>query len=57
MPNDEAVCWSAALRLKPDRQEWRERGTQTRTFADLVDEPSAKRLLLEIALSYDQMAE
>ena len=57
MPNDEAVCRSAALRLKPDPQEWRERGTQTRTFAELVDEPRAKRLLLEIAVSYDQMAE
>ena len=56
MPNDEAVCRSAALRLKPDPQEWRERGTQTRTFAELVDEPRAKRLLLEIAVSYDQMA-
>ena len=57
MPNDQAVCWSAASRLKPDPQEWRERGTQTRTFAELVDEPRAKRLLLEIAVSYDQMAE
>ena len=57
MPNDQAVCWSATLRPKPDPQEWRERGTQTRTFAELVDEPRAKRLLLEIAVSYDQMAE
>jgi hypothetical protein len=57
MPNDQAVCWSAALRLKPDPEEWRERGAQTRTFAQLVDEPRAKRLLLEIAVSYDQMAE
>ena len=56
MPNDQAVCWSATLRPKPDPQEWRERGTQTRTFAELVDEPRAKRLLLEIAVSYDQMA-
>jgi hypothetical protein len=56
MPNDEAVCWSAS-RLKPDPQEWRQRGAQTRTFAELVDEPRAKRLLLEIAGSYDQMAE
>ena len=57
MPNDEAVCWSAASRLKPDPKEWRERGAQTRTFAELIEEPGTKRLLLEIAVSYDQMAE
>ena len=57
MPNDQAVCWSATLRLKPDSPEWRKRGEQTRTFAELVDEPHAKRLLLEIAVSYDEMAE
>ena len=57
MPNDQAVCWSAASKLKPDSQDWRERGEQTRIFAELVDEPSAKRLLLEIAVSYDEMAE
>jgi hypothetical protein len=57
MPNDEAVCWSVASRLNPGPNKWRERGEQTRTFAELVDEPRAKRLLLEIAVSYDQMAE
>jgi hypothetical protein len=57
MPNDEAVCWSATLKLKPDAQEWRERGEQTRTLAEFVDEPRAKHLLLEIAESYDQMGE
>ena len=57
MPKDEAVCWSAASRLKPDPKEWRERGAQTRTFAELIEEPGTKRLLLEIAVSYDQMAE
>ncbi len=57
IPNDQAVCLVAASKLKPDPQDWRERGEQTRTFAEFVDEPSAKRLLLEIAVSYDQMAE
>ena len=57
MPNDQAVCWSVASKLKSNPQEWRERGAQTRSFAELVDEPRAKRLLLEIAGSYDQMAE
>ena len=56
MPNDEAACRLAASKLRSDPQEWRERGERTRTFAEFVDEPRAKRLLLEIAVSYDQMA-
>ena len=57
MPNDEAACRLAASKLQPDPKEWRDRGEQTRTFAELIDEPHAKRLLLEIAESYDHMAE
>jgi hypothetical protein len=57
MPNDEAMCRAASSRFKPDAKEWRERGEQTRTFAEFVDEPRAKRRLLEIAESYDQMGE
>jgi hypothetical protein len=57
MPNDEAVCWSTTSKLKSDARDWRERGEQTRAFAEFVDEPRAKRLLLEIAENYDRMAE
>ena len=57
-PNDaEAVCLSAASRLKPDPREWRERAEQTRVFAGYVSESRAKRFLLEIAESYDQLGQ
>ena len=34
IPNDEAACRSAPSKFKPDPQEWRERGEQTRAFAE-----------------------
>lgn len=46
---------SGASSIRPDPQAWRARAEQTRTFAEFVLEPGAKRLFLEIAESYDQM--
>ena len=48
---------SGASSFKLDLKEWRERAEQTRVFAKFVLEPRAKRLLLDIAESYDRMGD
>ena len=54
---DELASPADAWTLKPDPREWRERAERTRVFAELVSEPRARRLLLEIAESYDSLAQ
>jgi hypothetical protein len=54
---ERAADRSCGLRFKLDPQTWRERAEQTRAFAECLLEPQAKRRLLEIAKSYDQVAE
>ena len=51
---DRPPCGS---RFKLDPGEWRKIAGRTRVFAETVIEPCAKRHLLEIAESYDRMAE
>ena len=36
---------------------WRERASEARAIADQVNEPEAKRMMLEIAQTYEQLAE
>ena len=55
--NAEPASPTGAWRFKPDPQEWREKAARTRAFAEYVSEPRAKRLLLEIAESYDQLVQ
>ena len=55
--NAEPTSSTGAWRFKPDPQEWRDRAERTRLFAEHVSEPRAKRLLLEIAESYDQLVQ
>jgi len=40
-----------------DPQYWRERAEETRTYADVVSDAEARRLLLGVAKSYDRLAE
>ncbi len=54
---ESAVTAPSAFSYTFDSGEWRERAEQTRSFAELVCEPRAKRLFLEIADSYDQIAD
>ena len=55
--NAEPASSTGAWRSKPDPREWRERAERTRAFAEYVSEPRAKRVLLEIAESYDQLVQ
>jgi hypothetical protein len=55
--NAKPPCLSEPSRLKPNPQEWRDRAERTRVFAEHVSEPRAKRVLLEIAESYDQLVQ
>lgn len=38
-------------------QHWRERAREARAIAEQVNEPDAKRMMLEIAQTYEQLAE
>ncbi len=48
---------SCGSRSRRDLERWRARAEETRTFAEYVLLPEARRLLLEIADSYDRMAD
>jgi hypothetical protein len=43
--------------LIDDPEHWRKRAKDTRELADQVDDPTARQTLLEIAQSYDELAE
>ena len=44
-------------RVLDNPQHWRNRAQEMRALADLIDDPSTKRTLLEIAGPYDRLAE
>jgi hypothetical protein len=39
-----------------DPTHWRQRAEEARRIADQLDDPIAKKTMLDIALSYDQLA-
>jgi hypothetical protein len=39
-----------------DPAHWRQRAQETRDIADKLDDPAAKRAMLEVAQQYDQIA-
>jgi hypothetical protein len=43
--------------LRDNAEYWRSRAEETRTIADAVSDPEAKRILLGIADGYDWLAE
>jgi hypothetical protein len=45
----------ANLLDKPER--WRKRAEEMRTIADGMREPTTKRMMLDLAVSYDHLAE
>ena len=47
----------AALDSMKDGTHWRERAKEARTMADACDHPEEKRMMLDIARSYDTLAE
>ena len=47
-------CWMAALLDKPER--WRKRAEEIRTIADGMRDPDAKRFMLGLAKSYEELA-
>lgn len=40
-----------------DPKYWRERAIEARSISKLLDDPEAKRLLLEIGTSYERLAD
>jgi hypothetical protein len=44
-------------RLINDPQHWRDRAEEARAHADEMNDPEAKRQMLEIARGYDRLAE
>jgi hypothetical protein len=42
--------------LKDDPRHWRQLAQEARAAADQLDDPVAKRLMLEIAASYEELA-
>jgi hypothetical protein len=43
--------------LIDDPEHWRQRAKESRALADQLDDPTAKQTLLEIAQSYERLAE
>jgi hypothetical protein len=41
---------------KRDAAYWRSRAKETRAIADALDDPDAKRAMLDVARSYEEMA-
>jgi hypothetical protein len=44
-------------RLINDPKHWRDRAEEARAYADAMNDPEAKRQMLEIARGYDRLAE
>lgn len=42
--------------LKDDAGHWRQRAQESRSIADQLDDPVAKKTMLEIAEAYEQLA-
>ena len=42
--------------LKDDAKHWRQRAQESRSIADQLDDPVAKKTMLEIAEAYEQLA-
>jgi hypothetical protein len=43
--------------MQDDSTHWRQRAQETRAEADKMDDPDAKRTLLEIAAAYERLAD
>jgi hypothetical protein len=44
------------IAVKDDPKHWRRLAQEARAAADQLDDPEAKRLMLEIAASYEELA-
>jgi O-methyltransferase involved in polyketide biosynthesis len=43
--------------LLDDAEHWWSRAEETRTIAELINDPEAKRIMFDIAAGYDRLAE
>jgi hypothetical protein len=43
--------------IRDDAKHWRQRARESRSIADRLDDPAARRTMLQIAEAYEQLAE